>query len=115
MPEVPLSPLEKVLAGKLVPTLVNLALVLAIAWLAAALTWQLVPAPQAAAVQRPVDTQRTVTATRKRDLAGEIVKTHLFGTAAKAPTRAPQQSVEEAPDTKLNLALRGVLAAMSER
>jgi len=52
---------------------------------------------------------RNVTATPKRDYTSAIVKHNLFGVAAAKIPSAPQP-VADAPDTQLNLELRGVLA-----
>ncbi len=109
MPESSLSPLEKLLGGKQLPALVNLVLIAVIAWIAAGLTWQFVPAPQAAVAQNAPPRQALQASAPGRDLAGEITRHNVFGTAASKPVeQAPK--IEEAPETKLNLALRGVLA-----
>lgn len=89
--------------------MVDLALLVAIAWLLAGLTWQLLPAPQVSAGPKQTRSMQRATPPPQRDHAGEIVKRNLFGVA---PTDAPrvEEPVAEAPDTQLNLELRGVLA-----
>ncbi len=109
MHDAQLTPLTRVLSGTRVPALLNLILIAAIAWLLAGLTWQLVPSPQAGSA--PAKNRAAVgrKAQPRRDYAAEIVKHNLFG-AATASATPVAQTVSEAPDTKLNLELHGVLA-----
>ena len=80
------------------------------AWLLAGLTWQLLPAPQAGAAAAHNRSAQIAPPPPKRDYASAIVKHNLFGTVARDSAPAVTQSVAEAPDTQLNLELRGVLA-----
>jgi len=91
------------------PALVDLTLIAAIVWLLAGLTWQLVPLPQTGSAPVQKTGSQNVTATPKRDYASAIVKHNLFGVAA-IETPSATQPVADAPDTQLNLELRGVLA-----
>jgi general secretion pathway protein C len=90
--------------------MVDLALLATLAWLLAGLTWQLVPAPQATAGPTQIRSTQGATPAPQRDHAGEIVKRHLFGVAPAATAPRVEAPVAEAPDTQLNLELRGVLA-----
>lgn len=109
MQDAPLPPFARILAGTRLPALVDLTLIAAIVWLLAGLTWQLVPTPQAGSAPVQKTGSQNVTATPKRDYASAIVKHNLFGVAA-IETPSATQPVADAPDTQLNLELRGVLA-----
>ena len=91
------------------PVLTNVLLVLTIAWLAAQLTWQMIPAPAqmgAAEMHSLVPVQQPVSPTHfDRDIA----ELHLFGTASQSAASKPAP-VRNAPATRLNLTLRGLLA-----
>ena len=80
-----LSLLERVVGGTLVPKLLNLALLLALAMIAAQLTWHMVPIDQTQATvrNRPVQHDNTGTRAVSSD-AQKIVAQHLFGAAARA-------------------------------
>lgn len=93
-------------------TLVTLLLVLLLAQALAGLTWTLVPAAEeggagviltgaAPAPVRPASAEVS---------ALSIERLHLFGEAEKAAPK-PVVKVVDAPDTRLNLKLRGVLAS----
>ena len=110
MSEATLSPLEKLLGGTLVPGLVNLALIGAIAWFGAVLTWQFVPAPETAVVQTQSAARTSAAPAPTRDLGAEISRYHLFGAPGSKPAAAAPVATTDAPDTKLNLSLRGVMA-----
>ncbi|TCK19284.1 general secretion pathway protein C [Thiogranum longum] len=90
------------------PTLTNIILTLVIAWMAARLTWQLVPAPP-----RPDIPEHNIPSrqqpTRPRDLDRNIAELHLFGTPGKRVTSKPAPG-QSAPATRLKLTLRGLLA-----
>jgi general secretion pathway protein C len=88
--------------------LVNLLLVVWLAWLAAKLTWQLVPEAE--------QTQAAVTVTaapvrqqRPRIDERQIANWHLFGVAGDE--KPVEKTVVEAPETRLKLTLRGVFAS----
>ncbi len=77
----------------------------------AVLVWQLVPAPvlpevslEAPAAQ-PVQQQR-----RARVDINQVVNWHLFGTPSAHPAQASTAPID-APETRLNLVLRGVLSS----
>ena len=91
------------------PMLLNVALVIGIAWMAAQLTWRFVPAESAGPDPR-IPATAPVTAAGDADSEVEIAPLHLFGEAAEAPAAA-DEAPTEAPDTQLNLELTGVFAA----
>lgn len=86
------------------PLLTSIVLGLLIAWLMAGLTWSLVPRPQAASsiYRQDVKTAAVGTASTGRELAAM----HLFGAPASSSTA-------NAPETTLNLTLRGIAAGGS--
>jgi general secretion pathway protein C len=92
-----------------------LALLLVTALLAqtlAALTWDLIPAP-ATPPALPVasSAQPAARSDRSQQVAmARISQWHLFGVAQKALPK-PTAKITEAPDTRLNLKLRGVVAS----
>ena len=88
--------------------LVNVLLIIWLAWLSAKLTWLLVP--------EPVQTEQAVTAvpapaTRQSSRINEqqIASWHLFGVAGEE--KAVEKKVLDAPETRLKLTLRGVFAS----
>lgn len=92
------------------PGIVSALLVVALAWVLAVLTWQLVPAPElphnAGAATRMNSPASPGNAANKLN---QLIALHLFGIP-----NAPQQtdaSTIDAPETRLNLVLRGVIAA----
>ncbi|MEJ2686042.1 MAG: type II secretion system protein GspC [Gammaproteobacteria bacterium] len=86
---------------------VNLLLVLWAAYLLAQLTWRVVPAP--ATPEPRTRVQASVIAGAKTTQAAPIAQWHLFGEAA-ASAAASSQPIN-APETHLNLVLRGVLSS----
>jgi len=93
--------------------LVTLLLVVLLAKALASLTWTLLPASEegmaAAVLPAAVPVQARPAAANKVS-AVSIERLHLFGEAAKAAPK-PVAKVVDAPDTRLNLKLRGVLAS----
>ncbi|MDX1676322.1 type II secretion system protein GspC [Arsukibacterium sp.] len=88
--------------------LLNVALVLILAWLLARLSWQLIPAPQ---LPEPTPSQQTaVVATGQPGTSLEqLLSFPLFGKVAAEPPQ-PAVVVTEAPKTQLNVKLTGVVA-----
>ena len=93
--------------------LVTLLLTLLVANALARLTWMLLPAPQQTAmatlpaVKSPA---RGASAAPAKVSVSRIEQLHLFGEAAKSPPKTVAKVVD-APDTRLNLKLHGVLAS----
>ena len=87
-------------------------LILLVAWFGARLTWLLLTPraelPQQAAVARTA-TPRAVRNRQDSDIAERVVAAHLFGVATTKKVEAV-----EAPETRLNLKLRGVYATDDE-
>ncbi|HET9679315.1 MAG TPA: type II secretion system protein GspC [Gammaproteobacteria bacterium] len=92
------------------PGIVSALLVIALAWVLAGLIWQLVPAPDLPhnAGTAPRMGLQATSGNSANDL-NQLIGLHLFGIP-----NAPQQtdvSTINAPETRLNLVLRGVIAA----
>lgn len=91
----------------------TLPLVIWLAWLLADLAWQVIPEPEippvasTPAVSTPASDARPQTGPRP---GAEIARLHLFGKAEPALARRPAQVPSNAPDTRLNLQLRGIFA-----
>ena len=89
------------------PAIVSLLLVIAIAHAMATITWMFVPQGEAAAVQRNASRAPVVNRADAGRNIREVAATHLFGKMESAAL--PRQT--KAPETRLNLVLRGVIAA----
>ena len=90
------------------PLLVAVLLVVALGLAVAKLVWLLVPQPawQAAPV-----TAQTAGSTQTGIDMNALVAAHLFGKIAAAPVEVARTEVTDAPDTNLNLTLKGIFAA----
>ncbi len=94
------------------PGLVTILLILACALASAKLIW-LVAAPSPVALPTTIPQITTATtAAQRQDYAGAIATTHLLG---EANARAADPVPVEAPETQLNLKLRGVYATEDEK
>lgn len=91
--------------NKRLPVIVNLLLILTITWLLTEITWQFFPQDNVQQTQRPVS--KTVNHNDQQNFRN-LTGFHIFGTSRNTPL--PQTS--KAPITKLNLVLKGVLAAI---
>ncbi len=92
--------------------LINLLLVIWLAWQLAALTWMLVPQPDEPA-PRPAAVV-TTPAVQSRQQADEqrLARLHLFGVAGKAPlVKSKLTAPVDAPETRLKLTLHGLFAS----
>jgi general secretion pathway protein C len=95
---------------KRLPLLATLLLVALLAQSLAQLTWQVLPSQPAAPLVMPrAALQSNVGQTRHTDIS-RIGQWHLFGEIQKAAPK-PIAQVIDAPDTRLNLKLRGLLAS----
>lgn len=95
-------------ANRHLPTLVAWVLVIAIAWHMAQLIWSLLPGePEFDWTARPTAAAASVASVTRIDFRA-IADAHLFGEAGKAP---PPVIATEAPDTRMNLKLKGTIAA----
>jgi general secretion pathway protein C len=100
-------------ANRVLPEVVAMLLVLFIAWHGATLLWALLPGqPQFDWSQQPVSTARTANPGIASGIDyRSIADAHLFGVASSGGSAA---QVVKAPDTSLNLKLRGAIAADDE-
>ncbi|MFC4698610.1 type II secretion system protein GspC [Glaciecola siphonariae] len=82
---------------------------------AAQLTWQLMPRPESSTSQYQASSQQTsnVRANDSKTNLTRLLKLNLFGDAAAKPQAPVQQDVTDAPETKLNLILSGVVSSPS--
>jgi general secretion pathway protein C len=105
-----ISRLAAVGTDKRLPLLALLLFIVLMAQSLAQLTWQVLPGQPVEPLVAPrVSAPSNASASRKADIA-RIGQWHLFGDVKKvAPTTVAQ--VTEAPDTQLNLKLRGLLAS----
>jgi len=105
-----LARLAAVGTDKRLPLLVTLLLVVLLAQSLAQLTWRVLPSEQPPAIVAPrVSIASNKGASRSADVR-RIAQWHLFGDVQKiAPVAVAQMT--EAPDTQLNLKLRGLLAS----
>ncbi|HET6654679.1 MAG TPA: type II secretion system protein GspC [Gammaproteobacteria bacterium] len=92
------------------PDIVGLALMIAIAYVLARLTWLAVPAPNdtALAAAPVAASAATPGEADTLELANKVAAMHLFG-RANAP--APTGEAVNAPETNLNVTLHGIIAA----
>ena len=105
---------------KRLSVLVTLLLTLLLAQGAASLTWTMLPRSEHAAVEKaglallasPPARVGRAAPQNARASAASVERLHLFGEAEKRATAKPEtQKILDAPDTKLQLKLRGVLAS----
>ncbi|WP_405220226.1 type II secretion system protein GspC [Lentisalinibacter sediminis] len=101
-------------AGRHLPRWVALALVIAIGWQLASMIWMLVPASEDDVVAPPPAATPAPSASGNRvsgiDVAG-IVNAHLFGEASADAPAPVQSEIDDAPETRLSLTLKGTVAA----
>jgi general secretion pathway protein C len=104
-------------ASEILPFWVSLVLVIAIGYYAARLFWLLVPGPAPAPWTPPPFSGVPATAQTTANAASAyaaIAEAHLFGRPEAAPD-ASAVAIESAPETQLDLQLRGAVAAADER
>jgi len=95
---------------KRLPVLVALVLTIMLAQSMAVLTWELLPQPQEDKVLVTPSQPATQTGMVGKNNVRQISQWHLFGEVQKTAPKAVEK-VTNAPDTRLNLKLRGVLAS----
>lgn len=78
-------------------------------WLLAAIVWALIPAPPLPDAPEPVNTVETRSTTQGGVNIAALKQRNLFGKAGVVPRAAPKQETNNAPDTRLNLTLAGVI------
>ena len=104
-------------ASETMPFWVSLVLVIAIAYYAARLVWLLVPGQEQAAWSPPPFTGIPATAGKTGgdpSAYAAVVDAHLFGQPSATPDPSAANA-QNAPETQLNLELRGAVAAEDER
>lgn len=89
------------------PVIISLLLVIACAHALSRITWMLVPEDESAVRQRATATTPVIKQVDQRQAIRQVANAHLFGEMQSSGL--PQQI--KAPETKLNLVLRGVIAA----
>lgn len=98
---------------KLTP-IINLSLILLLAWKLAELSWLLVPDGEVSQNGVPAASAVVATAAPERRVdAGQIASWHLFGEARQEPMQKARPV--EAPETRLKLTLHGVFASDESR
>ena len=100
------------------PFWLSLGLVVAIGFYTARLVWSLVPGAEPAAWAPPpfagVAAARAPAGAADPSAYSAIINAHLFGEASAAPEPSLSDA-DNAPETQLNLELRGAIAAADER
>ena len=94
------------------PDLASFVLVAVLGWQLADLSWAMLPAPAAATPAAPDTRTRPETRAGDRsDAAAELAALHLFGEAAPAEaSEVTPDTGADAPETELNLTLKGLYA-----
>ena len=102
-----LTPETLARANRFVPVLITLLLVVGCSYLLSQITWALIPDDNSAL---PMQSQRAqpTTAQQQRTDYSHISQAHLFGIYQQS---AATPQAQDAPETRLNLVLKGVLAA----
>jgi general secretion pathway protein C len=97
-----------------VQQLLNLVLVIALAWLLARITWQLVPATSTSSL--PPLSGSAVASTQQNGVVSlpALTSFALFGKASAQPAKQADVVVTEAPKTQLNVKLTGLVAISAE-
>jgi general secretion pathway protein C len=95
-------------AGRVLPPWITVLLVIAAAFKLAEVTWLLMPAGDLAPSMPVVPAASPARTAAPLDLE-PVLTAHLFGEPSAAPAPVVQQ-VEDAPDTRLSLKLRGIVA-----
>jgi general secretion pathway protein C len=101
-------------ATETVPFWLSLVLVVAIGYFAARLVWLLVPGPASAPWTPPPFVGVPASTASDAGAYAAIAEAHLFGEAS-ADAEPALGDAENAPETQLNLSLRGAVAAGDER
>jgi len=96
---------------RLLITVINLLLVVWIAWLLAGLTWDLVSGRESLEIEPPATQVKTSPVDQSAQLVHQLPSWHLFGEAARDAAPAKQAVPVDAPDTRLKLVLRGAYSS----
>lgn len=101
-------------ASRVLPPWVALLLVAAIGWQLARVAWLLVPGPATPELPPVAPQPRAAQPAASGFDIEQVVNAHLFGVPRAEDEAAPLLAQEDAPDTQLNLELRGTIAATQE-
>lgn len=101
-------------AAPRLPTALSWMLALAVGWQLSALLWSLVPVPEPMRWRPPPAEPAAAPAVRGFDLS-VITRAALFGVYEAPSVAVPAQPVLDAPDTRLDLTLTGIVAATDGR
>jgi general secretion pathway protein C len=91
--------------------LVNLILVVWIAWLLATMTWSLLAKPEPADTAIPETAVVTAQTSQQDELVRQLPNWHLFGMVAPEAVPVKQVVPVDAPDTRLKLQLHGTFSS----
>jgi general secretion pathway protein C len=91
--------------------LLNLVLVVWIAWLLASMTWSLLDKPQPVEAPLPETAPVAPQASRQDKLVRQLPNWHLFGEVAPEAQPVKPAVTVNAPDTRLKLVLRGTFSS----
>ena len=89
--------------------LVNVLLVIWLAWLLASLSWRVLPEPESESVQLPAVVTAPAQRQQPRIDERQIAEWHIFGVASEEKSVKP--AAVDAPETRLKLTLRGLFAS----
>jgi general secretion pathway protein C len=89
----------------------NLLLVVWIAWLLATMTWSLLAKPEPAETAMPENVVDTPQASQRDQLVRELPNWHLFGEVAPEAEPVKKAVPVDAPDTRLKLQLHGTFSS----
>lgn len=92
--------------NQFLPPVLNALLVALLAYLLADLAWQLIPSDKTPPV--PVASKNNIKAVQQIDYGNKIATRHVFG-KLQAPAAIDVDLVNKAPETQLDLVLKGVL------
>jgi len=100
-----LSDIDLVKINRTLPPIVTLLLIVACSYTLSQITWSLIPADKEQ--QAPRSFNRNAGAKQQANNYSEITDAHLFGSFQQTSVKSVTQ---DAPETRLNLVLKGVLA-----
>jgi len=90
---------------------VNVLLVIWIAWILATLTWSVIDAPEPVAALPAATAPASAAPGPERQKIREMTNWHLFGKVAREKQVVKAVAPAEAPETRLKLVLRGAFAS----
>ncbi len=101
-----LSDINLVKINRTLPPVVTLLFIVACSYTLSQITWSLIPADKER--QAPRSFKRNAPAKQQANNYREITDAHLFGSFQQSSVKSVKQ--QDAPETRLNLVLKGVLA-----